>query len=162
MKKIIFILFLVLGPLYGAQAQDDNEWCAYCHATKLQKKYTHGSISKKCTFCHVSHNATTENPARLSKKINDLCLSCHDDMPSQGSIDHFTDEHPHSLEKDPLHPEKEFSCASCHNPHSANMEKLFRYNYREGETPYKGLMCAVCHWDLAGGGTPPPPPPPWE
>ena len=157
MKIVVFILLLVAGFVYHIQAQDDSQWCAYCHSTKLQKKHKHGAISEKCTFCHVPHNATTENPSRLSNKINDLCLSCHDDA----SLEHPAEGHPHHAEKDPVHPEKEFSCASCHNPHSSDMTKLFRYNYKEGESSYRGVLCAVCHWGDSFEG-PPPSPPLWE
>ena len=140
--------------------------CTECHDDRLSKTNKHPPAAEDCTYCHSRHGTETGNPARLYEKINATCLNCHDMGTSFGTYGRPPGGHPvagHSVEgpKDKLHPEREMSCASCHNPHSSDMPSLFRYDFKK--EPYAGQACAVCHFDIYYGNSKPvPPTPPWE
>lgn len=160
------LLFVILSFSSGTWAEE----CLECHTDKLDKPVQHEAAKMDCTICHAGHESGEDNtPPTESKKINALCFQCHDSQGLKGSIHtdkgflepgHPVVKHPVEGKKDPVHPERQFSCVSCHNPHSSRMPKLIRYDYTK-TTPYKGLFCAVCHWNYAFP-LPAPPPPPWE
>ena len=134
-----------------------SERCLTCHQDRLKgKAYVHdGAVPSDddatgCINCHAPHGQPTRYAHRLKAKANDLCALCHQET----MIDHTKGNHPivgHPVLKmrDPLHPERMFTCISCHNPHASDMPNVFRYNYGP-ETPYKGSLCAVCHGDKLG------------
>jgi len=147
-----------------ASAAAEN--CFECHAEVLEKAGRHEAAVFGCDSCHAGHEGNSGRPANLLAPVNDLCFQCHDASlimtechpgPGKKDCSHPIFGHPVSGPKDPLYPQKEFSCASCHNPHSAQMENLFRYDYSEGSA-YQGNFCAVCHWDYAFPGDRPTPP----
>lgn len=166
----VFLFFVsslfILAPISRAEAE---EQCTDCHS-QLEKPVKHEGALMGCDSCHAPHGTTTRFPYRLLMKTNDLCFQCHDEakllrggfplygVPSNG---HPLASHPVSGPKDPLYPNREFSCVSCHNPHSSDMEKLFRYRYKGDKNPYQGNVCAVCHWTIAYA-PPAPPVPPWN
>jgi predicted CXXCH cytochrome family protein len=96
--------------------------------------------------------------AILLKKPYDVCLDCHAEITKkQHAIVGFgTGRHPlGELKKvkkdktkefemkelmDPARPGKPFYCGSCHDPHSTDVNKLFRFNARTGMD-----LCMKCH-----------------
>ena len=73
-----------------------------------------------------------------------LCLDCHGAVEkSPHAIKGFGNAgHPVGKreKKDPKRPDRLFTCGSCHNPHSSDSIRLFRY-------PAKSTMalCRNCH-----------------
>lgn len=143
-----------------------DENCIECHADVLEKVGRHEAAVYGCDSCHAGHEGSSDRPANLLGAVNDLCLQCHDlekvtechPGPGKKKCGHPIFGHPVSGPRDPLYKDKEFNCASCHNPHSAQMGKLFRYDYSEGSR-YQGNFCVVCHWEYAFPGEQPPTPP---
>ncbi|OFZ13160.1 MAG: hypothetical protein A2X86_10085 [Bdellovibrionales bacterium GWA2_49_15] len=157
---------IILGSLlfWGLSAFAASNTCIECHTDELDKPFKHKAAVEDCSSCHdPDHEVRTGHPYRLYEATNKLCLKCHEfrpGFPSYGnaSVGHPIDGHPTSRMKDPLHPEREFNCISCHNPHSSKMETLFRYDYSKNSV-YQGHLCAVCHWNIIFVGEPPTPPP---
>ncbi|HLE00314.1 MAG TPA: cytochrome c3 family protein [Bdellovibrionota bacterium] len=176
-----FIKTVALAPLMAAigiasiQFTAHAEDCIDCHNSTpdamapdvLTKPNRHEAAVISCQSCHASHDQTTSFPHQLLGKVADLCFQCHDQTkilvnchpgPNALQCSHPVFGHPIFKDKDGLYPDREFTCVSCHNPHSANMNKMFRYDYGEN-TPYAGNTCAVCHWGHFSGGAKPPTPP---
>lgn len=159
---ILLSSFLSLALLSG-------ENCTDCHS-KLKKIGRHEAAIFGCTFCHTSHEVSNGYKTKLKEPIPELCFQCHnskklldDCFPVYGQkyCGHPVSGHPISAKQDLLYPEREFNCISCHNPHSSDMPKLFRYHYQGERSSYQGNLCVVCHWKMAYS-TPPPPVPPWN
>jgi predicted CXXCH cytochrome family protein len=79
--------------------------------------------------------------------VNALCASCH---PAQEDGRHVTSllaGKGHVVGgdlNDPQRQGRDFSCASCHNPHGSDNPKLFYYGENSMEA------CAWCHGDKSG------------
>jgi len=173
MKVAILIIFIITNQVLAKSntiLKAFNNDCTSCHL-KLENKVKHAPAVNDCSNCHEPHDQNGEpkadNPYRLYfDKINDVCLSCHDGI-KQGKKqtngwwknDHPVTGHPTYGPNDPNYPRMKFTCVSCHNPHSTTMKKLFRYDYGHNTSPYKGSLCAVCHWNNEFPGNPPPTPP---
>jgi predicted CXXCH cytochrome family protein len=155
---LCFFLQIMVAEVVLAAEKEDK--CLDCHDS-LDKPIKHAAAEEDCTYCHGPHEEKVgppnDNPYRLTAPLNELCITCHEGMKEQ----HPVAGHPTSLPQDPLYPKKKFTCISCHNPHQSSMEKLIRYDYSAGNSPYKGQFCAVCHWSYAFPGDPPAPPP-WQ
>ncbi len=134
--------------------------CYSCHEkSKFEKKYIHSIIQAGgCTSCHVPH--ISNNPSLLSYgSVNDLCLTCHVakadgrhivTLPGK-RIHPIRGKDPSTLKMikvpdpnrpgqemevaDPNVPGKDITCATCHDPHSSDFEKLFTQKN----------ICAKCH-----------------
>lgn len=157
--KLLSLVVLILGFSNAIFAEED---CTHCHTQMTAKKVKHAAVEMGCTNCHAEHGQNTGNPFRLTQKLNDLCFQCHDPVAMRLETGHWIQGHPVSRPQDPLYPEKAFTCVSCHNPHSSNQEKLFRYNnHAPAYKPAGYNACAVCHWEITVGG-PRPPRPPWN
>ncbi|MCM2277346.1 MAG: cytochrome c3 family protein [Oligoflexia bacterium] len=130
--------------------------CVTCH-TDFSRKIDepgmniHSAMESGCQSCHNAHGA--KNDKLLIQGLNDLCFKCHE---QEDYTDHPRAGHPIGGRPDPVHPERPMSCISCHKPHYSKNANLFRYNFRQGETPYDGTICSVCHWQTI---LPPPGPP---
>jgi predicted CXXCH cytochrome family protein len=129
--------------------------CTYCHTAidkglKDPTNTIHPAIQMGCQSCHDPHGS---NNAKLIKQNpNELCFTCHD----KG---HFADGHPRpghpiSGKKDPIYPDRDLTCISCHKPHFSPNKRMLRYNFNQ--PPYAGNICSVCHWQQI---LPPPGPP---
>jgi predicted CXXCH cytochrome family protein len=134
---------------------ETTQLCVYCHtemgkALAVATNTIHPALQKGCQSCHSPHGS--KNEKLLKENPNGLCFTCHDKAKFDGG--HPQAGHPLSGVKDPLHPEKDFTCISCHRPHFSPNKKLFRYNYNKA--PYNGSLCTVCHWKQI---LPPPGPP---
>jgi predicted CXXCH cytochrome family protein len=142
--------------------------CADCHSM-TEKKVIHSAAEDSCLNCHQDKPWDSAEHGKLSETGNGLCIQCHDEQPLLGGCviihgvtrcGHPIVNHPINASKDPLYPKKEFGCVSCHNPHSSDMPKLFRYNYGS-QSAYQGQLCAVCHWAQTFSG-PAPKTPAWN
>lgn len=170
--KLLFLssLFATFTPhAYADEDPYPGMKCTECHDDRLAKPFVHAPAKDDCTQCHARHGSDTGNPYRLFQRGNQVCLTCHEDPSTtlkfrgRGFVGHPVVGHQVSGPKDPLYPQREFGCVSCHNPHSAPTQKLFRYDVHKDRTPYQGQACAVCHFDIYNGNSkPPPPPPPWD
>jgi len=123
--------------------------CFSCHLKQKEerevKKYFHGPYTTGiCSICHNPH--ASDYPFMLMKSTWDLCVSCHME---KGSGKHILERymfsagvvfHPTRGAKDPLREGKEFTCASCHNPHASYSPKLWRWDVGSGFS-----LCKKCH-----------------
>lgn len=119
--------------------------CFNCHKEEKEewttKKYFHGPTGKgKCTICHTTHSS--ENPFQLLLPTTELCLLCHSEIAlTPHAISAFSQAgHPYASRKEARSASGVLTCASCHNPHSADTEYLFKY-------PTKSVfdLCKNCH-----------------
>ena len=118
--------------------------CFTCHdKAEFSKKNIHAPVAGgMCMSCHTPHSADTM--ALLAKEPLMLCLDCHGDVEKKPHAIRGITGAGHPIgkkdKKDPKRPDKQFSCVSCHNPHSSAAVKLFRY-------PAKATMglCINCH-----------------
>lgn len=134
----------------------DGEMIPNIKKKVLQSRVRHPP-AKDCLKCHFAH-PRPQSGLFVNANVNAICLGCHSDVGK-----HPVSGHPISGPRDPVHPRKgmrPMTCASCHQPHGGDMESLFRYRYDE-TTPYKGQLCALCHWSKFFKESAPPPPP-WD
>ncbi|MFZ1730786.1 MAG: cytochrome c3 family protein [Bacteroidota bacterium] len=120
--------------LYSDQSYE-AEFCLGCHADiqeQLEKKVPHAAAEMNCTTCHDPHGSTRRK--LLKGDVKPLCASCHEEA---ANTPHPVNKHPLSGTKDPLVPERGFSCASCHNPHGSDTPKLLHEPLSK--------MCQKCH-----------------
>lgn len=156
---ILFVGLIITTPL--ALAADKA--CTECHDPPLLKSRPHEGALWGCDTCHTPHVSYSQ-PAGLVAKIDALCFQCHDRKRILGECaapDGSDCGHPVIKTRDPLYPNKNFTCVSCHNPHSSEAPHLFRYDYQSQNSPYRGNECAVCHWGKVFA-TPQPSTPPWN
>ncbi len=120
--------------------------CSHCHQNEWDnKKYMHApTAAGSCTVCHNPH--ASQNDYFLRLPTRSLCIACHEDILSQPhAIMGFVNGRGHPLfrDRDPFHPGKEFTCASCHSPHGGN-SKAFLKNFDEKKMSRKDF-CITCH-----------------
>jgi predicted CXXCH cytochrome family protein len=124
--------------------------CLNCHEkAEFSRKNVHVPVAEgMCLTCHSPHS--TDNAALLLQLPIKVCLECHADVRKtpHATTGFESPGHPIGLlargtkefKDDPARPGKKFYCGSCHNPHSSDSVKLFRY---------KGTMaldiCINCH-----------------
>jgi predicted CXXCH cytochrome family protein len=139
---------------------ETSQLCVYCH-TALSKGLNnpnfivHKAVLLGCQNCHAPHGSNNEK--LLRENPNGLCLNCHDKAKFKDG--HPRPGHPTEGKSDPLYPERQLSCVSCHKPHFSANKKLLRYNFNRA--PYDGKICTVCHWQVAMP-QPGPPRPDWD
>lgn len=117
--------------------------CYACHnKAAFTKSSVHAPAAKgQCTACHAPH--ASENAALLGKPVQQLCLDCH-----AGKADgkHIlagyggNDQHPTRGKSDQRKQDKEFSCVSCHSPHSSNAKALLAIESSNAKD-----ICLKCH-----------------
>jgi len=123
-----------------------RDLCYGCHTDQKEyffsTKYQHGPTSTgMCTICHNPH--ASDNEYWLKKDPWDLCTTCHMEKASGRHVLAWGpsgNTHPTRGRPDPMKPQREFSCRSCHNPHASNAPKLWNFNV----TSYFQL-CQTCH-----------------
>lgn len=126
--------------------------CYNCHdQTEFTKKNIHMAVLGGCGSCHTPH-ASENKTLLLQSTINLLCLQCHQDVfKKPHAVARWGGSHPLEgrrveragkveISRDPVRPDKEFSCTSCHNPHSSDYARLFRYKADSGIG-----LCKYCH-----------------
>ncbi|MFQ5849881.1 MAG: cytochrome c3 family protein [Candidatus Binatia bacterium] len=123
-----------------------RDLCYRCHQTQkksfFSSRYQHGpTATGMCTICHNPHGS--EHVYWLKKAPWDLCTTCHVEKASGRHVIAWGptgDTHPTRGRPDPMRPERELACPSCHNPHASNSPKLWKF----GATTYYQL-CWTCH-----------------
>lgn len=117
--------------------------CYACHAkAAFTKSSVHPPVAKgQCTVCHAPH--ASDNASLLEKPVQRLCADCHAGK-SDGKhiLAGFgnNDIHPTRGRPDPWKKNKEFSCVSCHSPHSSNAKALLAT-----ESSNSRDICLKCH-----------------
>jgi len=136
------------------------DMCYNCHdKTDFTKKNVHAAVMMGCTSCHNPH--ANKQRFLFEKGINNLCLTCHADVAKKPHLVSGFSSAGHPLRgkrlkkketvegkirekieigKDPARPDREFSCSSCHNPHSSDSIRLFRY---KADSAFG--LCTYCH-----------------
>ena len=124
--------------------------CQNCHEkAEFSRKNVHVPVAEGiCMSCHTPHSS--EYTALLLKEPIRVCLECHAEVrKTPHAMTGFeTAGHPIGLLKigtkefpdDPARPGKKFYCGSCHNPHSSDSMKLFRYKANMALE-----ICSNCH-----------------
>ena len=129
-------------------ASEPPDLCFNCHdKAEFTRKNVHDPVAKgKCLSCHNPH--ASEEMALLRKKPVDSCLECHADVKKKPHP--VAGGHPIGIVKvwqkpimDPLRTDKELYCGSCHNPHSSDSPKLFRYKAKDSFE-----LCKYCHKEV--------------
>ncbi len=140
------------------------ELCFTCHdKTLFSKKTVHAPVAGgMCLTCHVPH--ASNEMALLANNPYDLCVTCHSEIAGKPhAVAGFSAaSHPLGAKKgskrkskrdvasgpsgtsnslmDPARPGRAFYCGSCHEPHSTESPRLFRFNAKSA----MGL-CNNCH-----------------
>jgi predicted CXXCH cytochrome family protein len=129
---------------YGVP-QPYSDICYQCHGDTMDSwnklANMHGPYALgNCTICHSPHGS--DHLFFTRKQTTDLCLSCHEDKKSEAHVITFFDGkgHPVRGKPDPLHPGRELSCASCHNPHASNYNHLLFKDQSDAAG-----FCNACH-----------------
>ncbi len=120
--------------------------CYNCHSKgEFEKKTVHMPVAGgMCMSCHSPH--VSEEFALLNKKdVVGLCLECHPKIDKKKHV--IATGHPVGEPKkgkpapmDLARKDKRFYCGSCHNPHSSDNPKLFRYKAKSAFD-----LCGYCH-----------------
>jgi len=142
-----------------AQHQSDNdkllvsgvpELCFTCHDKAMfSKKNVHMPVAAgMCLSCHGPH--ASKQRFILLKRPVFVCLECHGNIRDElHVIFGLTTGKGHPLglpkknkipAKDPLRQGRDFYCGSCHDPHSSDWQKMFRYEAKSTMT-----LCQHCH-----------------
>lgn len=124
--------------------------CFTCHEKGMfNRKNVHMPVAGgMCLSCHAPHAAKEE--FLLLKRPVYVCLECHGNIRSVPHVIAGLSSSPgHPIgplkkqknpRKDPARPGRIFYCGSCHDPHSSDSMKLFRYEAKSS----MGL-CQYCH-----------------
>ena len=93
-----------------------------------------------CMVCHNPH--ASDQVAQLSLPVNQLCLECHDGVALGQHVVRGPEGkgHPLSGPIDPSTSYREFTCASCHNPHAGEAKALFNFGVKS-----RMVLCTKCH-----------------
>lgn len=104
-----------------------------------------------CTDCHSSEYNTFPHPNQLRFEPMATCLDCHagDENFAQFNFEGIDEEYQASIHFK-LH-EDEFSCWSCHNPHSYHISIRNTENLAE-TIQYDNAICLNCHSDQSRMG----------
>jgi predicted CXXCH cytochrome family protein len=136
---------VVTGKRKYTTPKPEQSICFLCHSTQQKlwknKKVHHGPTAVgNCTVCHDPHGS--DWPSFIYMHPTDLCLNCHNDKKSGLHViaGFFAKGHPVRGDKNPLKPERPFSCAGCHNPHAGDTQSLL--NKERGNN---SAYCQTCH-----------------
>ncbi|NTU41792.1 MAG: hypothetical protein HGA78_01810 [Nitrospirales bacterium] len=119
--------------------------CFNCHdKAEFSRQNVHVPVAAgMCTTCHNPHS--TAEVKLLNDKAVDVCLQCHGDKKTtpHAIVGFSASGHPIGDKKpldDPARPGRTFYCGSCHNPHSSDSMRLFRY---KADSSFE--LCVNCH-----------------
>ncbi len=124
---------------------EGKQGCYKCHKPIDTGKVKHAALERYgCTGCHDPHG--TGQAALIAGKVNAVCSACHPDQESGKHVTQFTAAgHPvNGNLNDPRRQGRDFTCASCHNPHGSDNPNFFYY----GKTAMES--CDWCHGDKTG------------
>jgi predicted CXXCH cytochrome family protein len=128
----------------NAVADPEVQVCRDCHMDDLaawdSEEFGHGpTMAGKCAICHNPHGS--DNVFFLVKEINDLCLSCHENILGKPHVMVGFSGKNHPVRKMASEGgNSEISCVSCHDPHATNNVYLL-----EGFKKSKEDICPRCH-----------------
>ncbi len=103
---------------------DITTLCVNCHKLQkmLEQHSVHYPITKDgCISCHDPHGSNF--PFFLDKEVNGVCVACHVSIKKLEN-NHPIMGHPVYGETDPADSDRQFSCISCHDPHSSEFDYL--------------------------------------
>lgn len=133
------------GSRLYATRKPDQAVCFVCHSAQASQwkglKVHHGPTAVgNCTTCHDPHGS--EQAAFLLLHPTDLCLNCHQDKKNKRHViaGFFAKGHPLRGPRNPLKPDRPFSCAGCHNPHAGDNQNLLNKDRSNME-----VYCRTCH-----------------
>ncbi len=115
--------------------------CLVCHLVKARdfskKGFRFHAIltAKGCVACHSPH--ASPHPYQLEEATLPLCMGCHPRFKGK-KRGHPLSKHPLMGPRDPLNPQKPFTCVSCHDPHGSLYRALLI-------APAGMRLCARCH-----------------
>ncbi|NLN95028.1 MAG: hypothetical protein GX128_02520 [Bacteroidales bacterium] len=109
-------------------------------------KATHGSFS--CIDCHSPDFETHPHPVSVKFEPNFECIDCHGPDEKYADFNFETIEEEYSISVHGNHYIENFSCWSCHNPHT------YKNTARQSESiteivAYNNSMCLGCHGDIS-------------
>jgi predicted CXXCH cytochrome family protein len=135
--------------LRGAPYADRNDFCANCHkpdSFKGRNPHLDINAGTGCEFCHAERPVPGRDTIETVKFIADpniLCLRCHATPPHPAGYEHTMVVEaaraatiPKGL---PVYRGDKIVCATCHNPHIAEVED---HKLRYGSGPE---FCSGCH-----------------
>jgi DmsE family decaheme c-type cytochrome len=121
-------------------AVEASETCLKCHQNQKHQMFWRGSqhdlAGNGCLSCHSVHHAKSEQSLLKASKQADICFTCHQNIRKaqlQRSTHLFRDEHLRTR----------IDCASCHNVHGTQTEKLIAANSINDK-------CYSCHAEKRG------------
>ena len=134
------------APVRYATPTPVRDLCYQCHQDMRDlffgSKYQHGpTATGVCTICHNPH--ASNNPFWLKKSPWFLCTTCHFEKASGRHVIAWGPSgqtHPTRGRPDPMKPNRELGCNSCHNPHAANSPALWNFDARTAV-----VLCQTCH-----------------
>jgi predicted CXXCH cytochrome family protein len=108
--------------------------CKKCHEEKSKLVSIHLPFEEgECLGCHSPHG--NQKRYFLTKPLPEICFNCHEEIMEQ-------------LKKAFIHAPAE-DCASCHDAHSSDFQKLLKRNlstnFYESYTLLKYQLCFDCH-----------------
>jgi predicted CXXCH cytochrome family protein len=114
----------------------------------MAKKNVHASAAEgQCLVCHNAHGS--DSAFVLTQLVEGHCEACHEEQESGRHVMRRVspgDTHPVKGKTDPLHPGKDLSCVSCHNPHVAKPGKQIPEKAKRPED-----ICRQCHRKIKVG-----------
>jgi predicted CXXCH cytochrome family protein len=152
MRKILMLALAVLSVSLAVGSEAEEIDCSQCHPGLSEGKSVHAAVMMGCPTCHTGVDATAiphkmSGAAKgLSAEGAELCFGCHDKTKFYGPTIHA--------------PVGVGMCASCHNPHRADNEKLLvaglqdlcfnchdksAFFKKSVHGPVKSGMCVDCH-----------------
>ncbi len=107
---------------FQLRAEGKEGICLICHTVKKKELSEKGMRvhaileAEGCVICHSPH--ASNHRYQLYKGVVNLCTSCHPKYKDM-KRGHPVEGHPLHGGKDPIHPQRSFTCASCHDPHGS-------------------------------------------
>jgi predicted CXXCH cytochrome family protein len=136
--------------LRGGAYADRNDFCQNCHKPEsLKGRNPHLDINagNGCEFCHVGRPVPGRDTIETVTFIADpniLCLRCHSTPSHPANFEHtivVSPERAASIPRElPVYRKGKIVCATCHNPHIAEVED---HKLRDGGGGLQ--ICAACH-----------------
>ncbi|MCM2357216.1 MAG: hypothetical protein NDI77_03640 [Geobacteraceae bacterium] len=133
----------------GGTLAADAKSCANCHTDVMakweKKEFRHGPAAdaEHCIVCHNPH--ASELPSLLHMNATDICVSCHEELLARPHVIGAVSAkggHPVKISPDPYKPGRDFTCASCHNPHAGDAPN-FLNNHKPSISLHR--FCLSCH-----------------
>lgn len=124
----------VTGALARGLRAEPPGLCQLCHdRTAFEGKSVHVPVAAgMCVSCHDPHSSDQSKLLKMQPVA--LCLLCHQGIKnkphvfagSAGAGHPLGDKMKESVVADPLRPDREFYCGSCHEPHRSEFTRLQR------------------------------------